>query len=58
MKELKEAGLICGHMEGAKIVYCLDLKKVNEMEEILAGLLKEMRLSSDFCCCLETLSNN
>jgi ArsR family transcriptional regulator len=25
MKELRDAGLICGHMEGAKIVYCLDL---------------------------------
>ena len=58
VKELKDAGLICGHMEGAKIVYCLDLEKVNEMEEILAGLLNEMRLPADFCCCMETLSNN
>lgn len=58
VKELKDAGLICGHKEGAKIVYCLDLEKVNEMEEILTGLLEEMRLPTDFCCCLETLSNN
>jgi ArsR family transcriptional regulator, arsenate/arsenite/antimonite-responsive transcriptional repressor len=58
MKELRDAGLICGHMEGAKIVYCLDLEKVDEMEEILSGLLVEMRLPADFCCCLETLSNN
>ena len=58
VKELKDAGLICGHMEGAKIVYCLDLEKVNEMEEILNRLLEEMRLPADFCCYLETISSN
>jgi len=57
MKELKEAGLICGHMEGAKIVYCLDIEKLKEMEEILNGFLKEMHLPADFCCALEALSN-
>jgi DNA-binding transcriptional ArsR family regulator len=55
MKELKDAGLIIGHIEGSKIVYCLDLEKMNEMEEILAGLLEEMRLPADFCCYLETI---
>jgi ArsR family transcriptional regulator len=58
LKELRDSGLICGHLEGAKIVYCLDIEKVNEMEEILTGLLEEMRLPADFCCRLETLSNN
>lgn len=58
MKELKDAGLICGHLEGAKIVYCLDIGKVKEMEEILTGLLNEIHLQADFCCSLETISNN
>ena len=58
LKELKDAGLICGHMEGAKIVYCLDIMKVKEMEEILTGLLKEIHLPADFGCALVTLSNN
>ncbi len=55
IKELKYAGLICGHMEGSKIVYCLDVEKVNEMEKILTGLLEEMRLPTDFCCSLKSL---
>jgi ArsR family transcriptional regulator len=52
LKELKDAGLICGHVEGAKIVYCLDIEKVNEMEKILAGLLNDIHLPKDFCCSL------
>jgi ArsR family transcriptional regulator, arsenate/arsenite/antimonite-responsive transcriptional repressor len=58
IKELKEAGLICGHIEGVKIVYCLDLEKVKDMEEILIGFLKEMHLPADFCCSLTPLSIN
>ena len=58
LKELKEAGLICGHAEGAKIVYCLDIEKVKEMEEIMTGLRNEMHLPADFCCALETIVNN
>lgn len=53
MKELKDAGLIWGHMEGAKIVYCIDIKRIKEMEGILAGFLKEMHLPEDFCCSLK-----
>lgn len=52
MKELKNAGLIYGHMEGAKIVYCLDHEKINELEEILGNFLEEMHLPADFCCSL------
>jgi len=58
LKELKDAGLICGHTEGNKIVYCLDCDKVKEVERILTGLLKDIHLPSDFSCCLETASNN
>jgi DNA-binding transcriptional ArsR family regulator len=53
MKELKEAGLICGHKEGARMVYCLDVEKINEMEEILAAFQKEMHLPEGFCCSLK-----
>lgn len=52
MKELKNAGLVYGHTEGAKIVYCLDLEKINEMEEVLGNFLEEMNLPADFCCSL------
>ena len=52
MKELKNAGLVYGHMESAKIVYCLDLEKIKELEEVLGGFLEEMHLHADFCCSL------
>ncbi|MBA4409461.1 MAG: metalloregulator ArsR/SmtB family transcription factor [Bacteroidota bacterium] len=58
MKELRDAGLICGHTEGSKIVYCLDIENVKAMEKILIGLRNEMHLPADFCCALETLPNN
>ena len=50
LKELKVADLICGHMEGAKIVYCLNYVKLKKMEAILTGLLNEIQLPQDFCC--------
>jgi DNA-binding transcriptional ArsR family regulator len=56
MKELKEAGLIYGHKEGAKIVYCLDVEKIREMEVILNGFQKIMHLPEDFCCSLKRIA--
>jgi DNA-binding transcriptional ArsR family regulator len=56
MKELKKAGLILDHLEGAKIVYCLDIEKVKEMEKILNGFLSEIHLPADFRCSLTPLS--
>lgn len=53
MKELKEAGLIYGHKEGAKVVYCLYIEKIKEMEVLLSGFLKIMHLPDDFCCSLK-----
>jgi len=50
LKELKDAGLICGHMEGAKIVYCLNYLKLKKMEVILTGILNEIQLPHDYCC--------
>jgi len=57
VKELKNAGLICGHMEGTKIVYCLNYLMVKKMESILTGLLNEIHLPQDFCC-VKKQSNN
>lgn len=50
MKELKKAGLIRGHLEGAKNVYCLDLEKIKQMEHILSGFQEEIKLPDDFTC--------
>lgn len=53
LKVLKHAGLIYGCKEGAKIVCCLDVDKIMEMEEIITGFLKMMHLPEDFCCSLK-----
>jgi len=50
MNELKDAGLIIGHEEEAKVVYCLDCSKIEEMRNVLEGFLKEIELPQDFCC--------
>ena len=50
LKELKEIGLIRGHIEGVKTNYCLDYDKVEEMKEILMSFLDEIQLPENFSC--------
>ena len=50
LKELKDAGLIRGHVEGVKTNYCLDYDKVEEMKEILSGFLDGIQLPENFTC--------
>lgn len=50
LKELKEAGLIKGHIEGVKMKYCLDGEKVNEMKKLLIGFLDNIQISDNFSC--------
>jgi len=50
LTELKEAGLIKGHVEGVKMKYCLDGEKVKEMKILLTSFLNEIQLSDDFIC--------
>lgn len=50
LKELKEAGLIRGQVEGAKMNYCLDGEKVKEMKNLLTSFLDKIQLPADFTC--------
>ena len=50
LTELKDAGLIKGHIEGAKMKYCLDGEKVKEMKNLLVSFLEEIQLPEDFSC--------
>jgi len=50
LKELKEAGLIKGHVEGVKMKYCLDSEKVKEMKMLLSSFLEEIQLPENFVC--------
>ena len=50
LKELKDAGLIKGHVEGVKMNYCLDTEKVKEMKNLLVSFLEEIQLPENFSC--------
>ena len=50
LTELKEVGLIKGHVEGVKMKYCLDGEKVKEMKNLLTSFLEEIQLPTDFTC--------
>jgi DNA-binding transcriptional ArsR family regulator len=50
LKELKDVGLIKGHLEGVKMNYCLDSEKLVEMKILLTGFLEEIQLPEDFIC--------
>lgn len=52
MKELKNAGLIVGHKQASKVVYCLNVDRVKELEDALDDFRKEIQLPADFSCCL------
>lgn len=52
MKELKDAGLIIGHKQASKTVYCLNVDRIKELEDTLRSFMKEMKLPADFSCCL------
>ena len=50
LTELKEVGLIKGHVEGVKMKYCLDAQKVKEMKTLLSSFLEEIQLPENFSC--------
>ncbi|HEY0732196.1 MAG TPA: metalloregulator ArsR/SmtB family transcription factor [Chitinophagaceae bacterium] len=49
LKELKEAGLIKGEIEGAKVCYCIDLKEWKVAQKWLNQLFDSYK-GSDSCC--------
>jgi len=50
LKGLKEAGLICGHVTGVKMNYCLNYGKMQELKKILTCFLNEIQLPENFIC--------
>jgi DNA-binding transcriptional ArsR family regulator len=50
LKELKDAGLIHGHVSGVKMNYCLDYSKITELKNILGDFLVELHLPENFSC--------
>ncbi len=49
LKELKNAGLIQGTVEGTSICYCINPKVWNEYRSILSAFFVEVNLKKDCC---------
>ncbi len=49
LKELKEAGLIKGSIEGASICYCIDEKVWREAQEVLTKLFDTYQAGKNCC---------
>jgi len=50
LKELKNAGLIQGRVEGAKVNYCLDGKKICELGKIFKEFYNVIDLPNNYKC--------
>ncbi len=42
LKELKNAGLIQGHVDGVKVNYCLNPEKIKEFSELATSFFEEI----------------
>jgi len=49
LKELKDAGLITGKIEGKKVCYCINAEEWNTAKSCMEGLFKPIVLR-DNCC--------
>ncbi len=50
LKELKNAGLIQGHVDGARVNYCLDPEKVRELGNLFQELFDLINLPGNYNC--------
>jgi DNA-binding transcriptional ArsR family regulator len=49
LKELKEAGLIKGDIDGAKVCYCIDEKEWTNAKQYLSSLFEEYTVKNKCC---------
>lgn len=49
LKELKEAGLIQGEIEGAKVCYCIDEKEWKKAQEMINKLFDSYKTGCSCC---------
>ncbi len=50
LKELKDAGLIVGHIEGVKTKYCLNPGKIKEIKNQASDFFAQIEIDSNFIC--------
>jgi len=51
LKELKEAGLVKGDIDGPRVCYCLDLEGVRQAHEELESFTKHLLEQATAHCC-------
>ncbi|HEY0609929.1 MAG TPA: metalloregulator ArsR/SmtB family transcription factor [Chitinophaga sp.] len=49
LKELKNAGLIQGTIEGASVCYCIDPKVWKRYQQLFAGFFKDVEANKSCC---------
>jgi ArsR family transcriptional regulator len=50
LKELKNAGIIKGSIEGKSICYCLEEKALAKLQDYLGELTKKLENKNNTCC--------
>ena len=50
LKELRNVGLIQGHIDGVKTKYCLNPARVLEMKQLLVTYLEEIQPKAGYVC--------
>jgi len=51
LKELKQARLVKGEVEGPRICYCLDLDGIQKLHDELGAFLDELKSKAEAACC-------
>ncbi|MDP1136355.1 ArsR family transcriptional regulator, partial [Klebsiella pneumoniae] len=50
LKELKNAGIIKGSIEGNSICYCLDLTTFDKLSALINDITDQIRTTNSTCC--------
>ncbi len=50
LRELKNAGLIHGHISGVNTNYCLNYEKINDMKMLFKDFLSEFKFTNESHC--------
>lgn len=50
LKELKNAGLIKGEVEGNRICYCIDQKVLQKLQQYFASMALKLEKNKNNCC--------
>lgn len=50
LKELKNAGLIKGEIEGNKICYCINEQNLQKLQDYFSKLFAKLEIKKNICC--------